>query len=380
MTAADTALIERDSAARAEALDTTRSFIVQAPAGSGKTALLTQRVLALLARVEAPEQIVAMTFTRKAAAEMRRRILGELQDTRQPEDCAAEHDRRTRALAMAARARDQQMGWNLATASNRLRITTIDGFCGGLVRRAPWLSGAGGMPNLVDDARPYHQMAARRTIAQRDRDDGLGAAVRRLLDHVDGNASRLAEMLAALIGRRDAWRGLLSTDTAAMRATLEANLRVLCTDALERASQVLSDNQRDRWWASAQTAARHLPDDRALQEAVAVGHLPQRAEECGHWPALCALLMTKEGKLRKSVNKSIGFPTTVREAKAEHEALLQALAATPGAEVALHHLAMLVAPVYDARQWRTLEDLLAVFRHALAELSLCFSEKGAADH
>ena len=122
---ADSLRSAADEHAREYATDPRRSILLQAPAGSGKTTVLTQRLLRLLAEVDEPEEILAITFTRKAAAEMRARVLKAL---RGEIDTNTAQGRRLQALASAALERGAARGWNLAQDPGRLRIQTIDSF------------------------------------------------------------------------------------------------------------------------------------------------------------------------------------------------------------------------------------------------------------
>src|SRR5690242_20962718 len=94
--ARDAEVAAADERSREHAADPRRSVLLQAPAGSGKTTVLTQRLLRLLAQVDEPEEILAITFTRKAAGEMRARVLKAL---RGEIDVGTAQGQRLRALA-----------------------------------------------------------------------------------------------------------------------------------------------------------------------------------------------------------------------------------------------------------------------------------------
>ena len=176
-----------DGQQRLQALDPTRSFIVQAPAGSGKTELLIRRFLTLLARVDRPEAVVAITFTRKAAGEMRHRIIAALRSAAGPQPSAS-HEKHTWQIAREALERNNRMNWHLAAHPSRLRILTIDALCAMLVRQMPWISRIGGALRTIEDNTDLCDRAARLTVASLDAEGTPGevsAALSTLLAHLD---------------------------------------------------------------------------------------------------------------------------------------------------------------------------------------------------
>jgi ATP-dependent exoDNAse (exonuclease V) beta subunit len=185
------ARLDADTLARRRAL-LPESFIVEAPAGAGKTELLTQRYLALLAGVSDPEEIIAITFTNKAAAEMRQRVLASLQRAASGERPDEPHRAVTFDLASRALSRSQARNWRLIEQPSRLRMLTIDALCAQLARQMPLLSRIGGQPAIADDAAALYEEAARLAVEQLEgADPQLAAGVAASLAQVDNHAARL---------------------------------------------------------------------------------------------------------------------------------------------------------------------------------------------
>src|SRR3978361_980976 len=113
-----------DVGAREAALDIRQSCIVEAPAGSGKTGLLMQRYLKLLAQgdVAKPEEILAITFTNKATAELHERVFAQLVAARTAPLPTEAFDLQTRTLAEAVLARDAALGWHILDHPQSLNI------------------------------------------------------------------------------------------------------------------------------------------------------------------------------------------------------------------------------------------------------------------
>jgi len=384
-----------DAAARARALAPTRSFLVQAPAGSGKTELLTDRILALLATVERPEDIVAITFTRKAAAEMHERVLTKLAQARNPDPPAEPQRLRSWQLARRVLARDAEKGWALLAHPARLGVRTIDAFCASLVRRMPWLSELGGMPSVAEDATSHYEAAAQATLQMA----GDSADVRALLAHLDVDWRAARAALAQMLAARDQWLALLALGDD--RATLERALGAAVGEQLQALAAALPAGWGQALAQPARLAAAVL--DEALETKNADNPLAALRDWDGRidtdidadidatdadsdtaslprWRALAHLLLTGKGELRspKGVTAKLGFPPK----SAHKNAFIAWLEAQhPEAEWCARLAALTTTPaprVTDA-QWRILGAQLAVLRLAAAQLTVRFAQTGEVD-
>ena len=381
-----------DLDARREALDIRRSFIVQAPAGSGKTELLTQRILALLACAETPEEIVAITFTRKAAAEMKNRLLERLEaaDAVQRglrEAPEKDHELATHRLACGALGRDAELGWNLLTHPSRLRIQTIDGLCSSLVARMPVLAQLGGGIKPADDPGRHYLEAARETLADLETaasDSPDVAALSEVLAHMDNDLGKLEALIARMLGRREQWLPHLldlDGDDREVRRWLEDLLALQSSRQLAAVRAALPPGFLPLLMPLARGAAGRLLAEGSDSPITTLADweefLTGEAEELPRWLAVCELCLTNSDSLRKVLNKNTGFPPAAKDDKAACMALLDSLDGE--AEAALGGLRKLPPPEYSVEQWQVLRALMRVLRLAAARLWLQFMGAGEVD-
>jgi ATP-dependent exoDNAse (exonuclease V) beta subunit len=390
-----------DAEARQQALNIRSSFIVEAPAGSGKTGLVIQRFLKLLAddSVGEPEQVLAITFTKKATAELRDRVLAHLEAAHRNFvlPAANDFDRQTRAFALAVLDRDCKLGWSLLDQPHRLNIRTVDSVCADIARTLPVLSGSGGRLAPTTDANSLHREAARRTLLLfGGGEPAFDHALRDLLLHRDGNLADSETLIANMLSLRDQWGDLIplsqpQLDDASLDSTLLPRLELTLDHAI---------------CASLTRLARILPVDilAGLTDlAAAFGHangykgesspiahcagLPKPPEAAAahldHWLALIRLLITKDGSWRKDrgiTGRNLEFEydrkhphhsrlITVIDRISQRDDLLDALC----------EVRSLPPARYPRNQWAVAKSLFRVLSRALVELQFVFAAHNQCD-
>ena len=377
-------LERQDREARERALSPAESFIVQAPAGSGKTSLLTQRLLALLAQAEVPEEILAITFTRKAAAEMRHRVLAALRGAQEEPEPPTKHESVTWRLARRALERSAEKNWSLAQQPSRLRIQTIDALAQSLARALPVLSRAGAALDIETNPAGLYDDASLRLLAEIEEGGEVEREVAALLQHFDNDHEEVRDLLAAMLERRDHWLpSILATGTsAAWRERLEATLARVAWDALAGLTRVLPPELNVALWASCIAAARRWPDDDPAMMALANanGAAPAHPESLGLWQAVARLLLTDAGDWRRRVDKRNGFPPGHRNERDHHLELIGRVSEIAGALVAWRAVALSPPLRYDESQWRVLTALLSLLKRLAAHLRVVFAEHGRVDY
>lgn len=340
------------------ACDPARSIVVEACAGAGKTWMLVSRILrALLAGAE-PQQIVAITFTRKAAGEMRQRLaewLAEFAQAPEAEQLAALRQRGIAAdAAVALRPRLAALQTELLRAGRAVEVRTFHGWFSQLLRAAPlaFLQGLGLAPELqlVEDEEELMPTLWRRFHVAVLADAALRADFQALTQ--SRGRYNLREWLLGAFAKRVELR--LAEAAGVLEGSLPGAVELLGTTP-----EQFFGHLREPLLALARQLGA-AKGKKAQDAAVAL-------EQAGDFDAAFAALFTLKGEPRKLGVDSADFDELCGELLHLRAAIVQQRAADEHA--AMRRLALVLVDAFEVlKRERGLVDMNDLERGALALL------------
>jgi ATP-dependent exoDNAse (exonuclease V) beta subunit len=356
-----------DQPARDAALNVDRHLLLQAPAGSGKTTVLAQRFLAALAQVDEPEEVLAITFTRKAAAEMRERVLLALEGT--PLSASVEQPRWA-ALRAAVLAQAAHREWQLEELPARLRIQTIDSLCHEIARAMPLLGRMQQQLQVVDNADSALQEAALHALRLADAEPEYQVDADRLLRRLDNNWDRACELLAQLLASRNRWLPvLLATPAEALGARVAASLTRIVGEAVDDAEAALG---------SALLAEAVVLARASAANSAQAGDAPSSG--LALWQGITQMALKVDDEWRDKVTATQGFPASDRALQGRWRVWQDELRSITGMGARLQSFRTLPPPIVDAEECAALASLSRLMLLCAAQLKLVFRQRGQVDH
>ena len=369
-----------DARARVQALDPSHSFIVQAPAGSGKTSLLVERFVTLLSEVSQVEEVVAITHTRKAANEMRQRITQRLQAP------SADLDQ---ALSDAIM---RNHGSCVQSIVARLQVTTIDSLCQRLAHGSTYHQLNFGEAQIADNPKGVYRKAVSRVLTQLWTPQPNAHLVR-LWNHYGCDADKLEKALVAMLAKREQWLDVLVEQKKGGSSLAQ------CQEHWHRLwlaqSAVLKEAEHIRFAQSCKVLhakvkhwMRYCEDKASISIKTNQAFLDLDGAtdyDTNWWRALYRWLSTQDGTIIKQESR-LGFPSNTavkgqdkKDLVRDKEDAKEILKALQENTRLYQTLVDLVDEKLPPEQGQLLESLTEVAISAVAQLHLVFAQQQTLD-
>ncbi len=350
-----------DEAARAAATAPAASILLEAPAGSGKTAVLTRRYLRLLCTVDDPGEILAITFTRKAAAEMRARVLRALRGEVAASDPEGDA---LRELAEAALAHGAARRWRISDEPQSLRIQTIDSFNYWLASQLPVASRAGAVLQVSEAVGELYRRAARRTLLAADAEADLAGDAQLLFERLDNHWLNLERLIAQMLHERAHWlRFVAAEDPQSLCRRVNDSLGSLARTRLQGLCALIPQVLRER--------AATLPG---------CGTLGSEPQDLPRWKRFATLVVTGKDWRSQLTAHRLGPEFAPTGLRARLRDLIADLARLPGSRAALLELRAAPAAQLAPDDAAAIGSLARLLYRAAAELHAEFAHAGRVDY
>tara|TARA_B100001250_G_scaffold414631_1_gene455005 strand:+ start:5216 stop:7909 length:2694 start_codon:yes stop_codon:yes gene_type:complete len=368
-----------DLSERREALDINRSFIIQAPAGSGKTELLIQRYLSLLLEVSVPEQVLAVTFTRKASIEMKERVVGAINSAKDHAPPTEDFKILTYNLAKSVLKKSLTHSWNIDIQSHRLRIETIDAVSSSIADNMPILSGGISRYKRTDNPSKYYLLAIKKFIQRANNSPELSNALKKILIHIDGNYKQLNQLFSDMLSTRDQWLPYLSSDNISNKSNVENAISRIIEDCLLE----IKNNIPISIFDTVPTIAREISIKKSDKYSVELwkksdGMIPTSKRYLNDWKFISHLLITNNNSWRKIIPSSFNLSKD-DEAKKTIISEISKIKNNQYLNSLLVKLKNLPDYRYNTEQWDIYNLLRLILINLVAELKVVFTESRITD-
>ncbi len=284
------------------ALDPQRSVVVEACAGSGKTWLLVSRILRLLLEGATPGEILAITYTRKAAREIEERLADWLRQLAVGSDAMVRDFLLQRAVPResidAAVARARGLYEQVLCAQPSLTVSTFHGWFARLVQGAPLSSDVAGFVLHESGSRLKDEVWQLFAAACGRRNDAATASLLWLLQHVGREATR--NLLYRLSDRRAEWHAYAGEGGDALAQAMSVLREQLGVgEAPAAIDNLFADELFMRKLHELAGILRRSDIDRDLEAAARLESALAAADGAARFGSISAALLTEKGTLRK---------------------------------------------------------------------------------